>query len=87
MTKTSPESLTLARLATGEVASVLGLDVSPELHKRLAALGIQVGKAVKVIRRGAFGGPIHVRVGMTEVVLRRKDAGQITVAHPQALAA
>ena len=73
------EPLTLARLASGEAASILGLDVSPELRKRLIALGIQSGKRIKVIRRGALGGPIHVRVSTTEIVLRREEADLISV--------
>lgn len=74
-----PEHLTLAHLASGEAASILGLDVSPELRKRLNALGIQSGKRVKVIRRGALGGPIHVRISTTELVLRREEANLISV--------
>ena len=79
MNHTHAEPLTLANLATGEAASIRGLDVSPELRNRLIALGIQSGKVIKVIRRGALGGPIHVRVSTTEIVLRREEADLIRV--------
>lgn len=87
MTQRHPEPLSLASLAPGEAASILGLDVSPELRDRLTALGLQIGKPVTVIRRGVLGGPLHVRVGTTELVLRRKEARLIAIAPPHALAA
>ena len=87
MTKRHPDPLSLASLAPGEVASILGLDVGPELRDRLSALGLQVGKPVTMIRRGTLGGPLHVRVGTTELVLRRKEATLIAVDTAQAQAA
>jgi ferrous iron transport protein A len=35
--------------------------------------------AVKVLRRGWWSGPIHLRVGMTELMLRRVDAAHVEV--------
>ena len=87
MTKRHPEPLSLASLAPGEAASILGLDVSPELRDRLTALGLKIGKPVTLIRRGALGGPLHVRVGTTELVLRRKEAKLIAVDPLHALTA
>ncbi len=72
-------SLLLRQLATGESAIIVRLDVDLELQKRLLALGLRVGKAVKVIRRAAFGGPIHVRIGTTEIILRTAEAALISV--------
>jgi ferrous iron transport protein A len=42
-------------------------------------LGLRVGKSIHVLRRGALGGPLHVRVGTTEIIIRRTDARQICV--------
>ncbi len=72
-------SLLLRQLAIGESATIVRLDVDHELQKRLVALGMRVGKAVKVIRRAAFGGPIHVRIGTTELILRAAEAALISV--------
>lgn len=69
----------LPQLAIGEHATIVALDVDQELHKRLVALGMRVGKAIRVIRRAAFGGPIHVRIGTTELILRDAEAGLIRV--------
>ena len=71
--------LLLRQLAIGESATIVRLDVDLELQKRLVALGLRVGKAVKVIRRAAFGGPIHVRIGTTEIMLRATEAALISV--------
>lgn len=72
-------SLLLRQLATGESATIVRLDVDQELQKRLVALGMRVGKAIKVIRRAALGGPMHVRIGTTEIILRTAEAALISV--------
>jgi ferrous iron transport protein A len=58
---------------------VTALTVEPGLRHRLEALGIKPGQQVKVLRRGWWSGPIHLRVGMTELMLRRIDAARIEV--------
>ncbi len=66
-------------LAAGESGTVTGLGVEAGLRHRLAALGIKPGQVVKVLRRGWWSGPIHLRVGMTELMLRRVDAARIEI--------
>jgi ferrous iron transport protein A len=58
---------------------VTALAVEPGLRHRLEALGIKPGQQLKVLRRGWWSGPIHLRVGMTELMLRRIDAARIQV--------
>jgi ferrous iron transport protein A len=53
--------------------------VAPGLRHRLEALGIKPGQQVRVLRRGWWSGPIHLRVGMTELMLRRVDAAHVVV--------
>lgn len=60
----------------GTIVSVAGED---ELLQRLSALGIGRGKTVRVLRRGWWSGPLHVRVGMTELMVRRRDARRILI--------
>jgi len=74
--KTAP---TLGTLRPGEAATVLALDVSEELYHRLAALGVRVGKRVQVLRRARFSGPLHIRIGTTDLMLRACEAGGIRV--------
>lgn len=70
---------TLDSLHPGESATILALHAGAELHRRLAALGLRVGKHVRILRRGRFAGPLHIRVGTTDLMLRAKDASCIQV--------
>lgn len=73
-------STDLSRLKDGETAQVLSIEADEALHHRLMALGFRIGKPVTVIRHGLFRGPLQVRVGMTDVILRRSDAAKIRLA-------
>lgn len=70
---------TLSALRAGESATVLALRVSDDLYRRLAALGLRVGKQVQVLRRARFSGPLHVRIGTTDLMLRACEARCIEV--------
>jgi len=80
----TPASLTLNRLAPGEFGTIHSLDAGEELVQRLIALGLRVGKSVRLLRRAGFGGPLHVRVGTTELMLRIREAHciHLTPGHP-----
>ena len=47
-------------------------------ERRMNALGLDIGKEIKVLRKGWFR-PIHLQVGMTEIFIRTKDANHIWV--------
>ena len=85
-TTSSQLPLTLERLASGESASVMAINVDDELKKRFFALGLKEGSHVRVLRCAKFGGPIHLRVGTSELILRLKEASCICLATPFALA-
>jgi len=72
---------TLNRLAPGESGTILALDAGAELGQRLVALGLRIGKSVRLLRRARFGGPLHVRVGTTELMLRSREALCIQLTH------
>ena len=74
-------TLTLNRLDPGEHGTILALDASEELYQRMVALGLRIGKSVRLLRRARFGGPLHVRVGTTELMLRRREAHCIRLTH------
>ena len=74
-------TLTLNRLVPGEYGTILALDASEELYQRMVALGLRIGKSVRLLRRARFGGPLHVRVGTTELMLRRREAHCIRLTH------
>ena len=70
----------LADLGPGASGTVASLTADPGLRQRLEALGLRPGQPVKVLRRGWWSGPLHVRVGMTELMLRRRDAACVALA-------
>ena len=72
---------TLNRLDPGESGTILALEASEELYQRLVALGLCIGKSVRLLRRARFGGPLHVRVGTTELMLRTREAHCICLMH------
>lgn len=69
----------LNHLKEGESALIRSIGTDDALYHRLIALGFREGKAVRVVRHGRFRGPVQVRVGMTDVILRRTDAEKIRV--------
>lgn len=64
----------LTALPPGSCAAIAAIHAAESLHHRLAALGLRVGQEVRVMRRAAFRGPIQVRIGSTDIIIRRRDA-------------
>lgn len=54
---------TLAASRDGEPMHVVEVGLDAELAGWLEAMGIGPGQTLTVLRRAAFGGPIHVRAG------------------------
>lgn len=69
----------LSSLATGQTATVQALHVDSGFQFRLHALGFRIGKTLQVIRSAPFNGPLQLRLGNTDVMLRRQDAHNIEV--------
>lgn len=65
---------TLVSLLPGQEAAIASIQASEALHHRLAAMGFRIGRRVQVMRRGAMNGPLHVRIGSTDIIIRRSDA-------------
>jgi Fe2+ transport system protein FeoA len=72
-------TLDLAALKPGDRATIAAVHTDQALYHRLAALGFRIGKQVEVVRRARFAGPLHVRIGTTDIMLRRKEAEKIKV--------
>lgn len=71
--------MNLAQLQLGQSARVSALQLPAELAQRLAALGLRIDCEVTVLRQGWLGGPLQLRVGNTELMLRRDAAQGIQV--------
>ena len=69
----------LSTLLPGQTATVQALHVDTGFKFRLNALGFRIGKPVELVRIAPFNGPLHLKLGNTEVMLRQQDAAQIEV--------
>ena len=69
----------LSQLETGQYAVISAIEAEESLFHRLSALGFRVGKPLSIIRRANFNGPLHVRLGTTDIILRITDAARIRV--------
>ena len=67
----------LHTLPVGRCGTILSIDAPAELAARMRALGLQPGRRIKVIRRSPFRGPIQVRAGQTDLMIRRAEAAII----------
>lgn len=71
--------VSLATLHPGESATIHSIHADESLMQRLAALGFRMGKKIELIRCASFNGPLHVRIGSTDILLRRTEANRILI--------
>lgn len=69
----------LSQLKIGQNATITAIEADEYLFHRLSALGFRVGKPLSIIRRANFNGPLHVRLGTTDVILRDSEATRIRI--------
>lgn len=72
-------SMTLSSMNPGETATIVSIQTDEALHQRLLAMGFRVGKHIELIRKARFSGPLQVRIGTTDILLRKVEAEKITV--------
>jgi ferrous iron transport protein A len=70
---------TLSALRAGQSARIESLHFQSEFTARLRALGLREGQTVRVLRQAQWGGPLHLSLGLTEVMLRTCEAQAIEV--------
>jgi ferrous iron transport protein A len=71
----------LSALKPGDSGVIAAVHSPEHLFQRLTAMGFRMGKRIELLRSAAFAGPLHVRIGTTEIALRRHVAQQIDL-HP-----
>lgn len=69
----------LSQLETGHRAVISAIEADESLFHRLSALGFRVGKTISIMRRASFNGPLQVRLGTTDVILRTNEASSIQI--------
>ena len=73
--------MTLDRLSTHHSAAIAAVHATGMAGERMAAPGLLPGKRVLLLRRAPFGGPLHLRIGPTELMIRRADARAVLLEH------
>ncbi|MCC7005802.1 MAG: ferrous iron transport protein A [Ottowia sp.] len=69
---------TLDTLEPGQGGTISLLNVgNGALFHRLSALGVRVGKTVEMVRCAHMSGPLQIRIGTTDLILRRYEASCI----------
>lgn len=71
--------MTLSSMKPGETATIVSIHTDEALHQRLLAMGFRTGKQIEIIRKARFSGPLQVRIGTTDILLRLTEAGKIKV--------
>jgi Fe2+ transport system protein FeoA len=74
-------SSSLSRYPVGRCGTIVQVDADADadLAARMSALGLSPGRRVRVIRRSPFHGPIQVRTGQTDLIIRHAEADHIQV--------
>ena len=67
----------LNTLLPGEQGIIHAIHAEQGLHQRLNAMGFRIGKQIQLIRRANFNGPLHVRIGATDIIMRDVEAERI----------
>ncbi len=70
---------TLNQLSPGQGGLIHAIEADESLFQRLAALGFRTGKRIEVIRKASFNGPLHVRIGTTDIIIRLSEASRIEI--------
>jgi ferrous iron transport protein A len=63
----------------GDSATIVSIHTDEALHQRLLAMGFRTGKKIELIRKAWFSGPLQVRIGTTDILLRKAEAEKIRV--------
>ncbi len=69
----------LDHLFPNQIGTIETIDAGPELGRRMAALGLRPGRRVEVVRTAPLKGPMQIRIGHTELMIRRIDAAKICI--------
>ena len=69
----------LSYLVPGEHVIIQDIVAEESVRQRLHAMGLLRGREVELIRRARFGGPLQIRIGSVNLILRRRDAAYVKV--------
>lgn len=72
----------LSHLRKGETALITGIHAPDSMRYRLQAMGLRTGREAEVIRRPRLG-PMQIRIGSVNLIMRRCDAARVTISTQQ----
>ncbi|MDD5366081.1 MAG: FeoA family protein [Gallionellaceae bacterium] len=72
-------TMTLNQLHPNATGVIEAIHAGQDLRRRLCGLGLRLGIRVRVIRQSPMNGPLQIRIGHTDLILRRIDAANIEV--------
>lgn len=72
-----PSYLSLDQLKIGQYGTIQHIHAEPTVALRLNAMGFRLGKRVELIRVAPFNGPMQIRIGSTDIIIRSCDARHI----------
>jgi ferrous iron transport protein A len=81
-----PTRTRLSHLSPGQGGVIAAIEGPEGLRQRLWALGFRAGRAIVLLRRASLSGPLHVRLGTTDVALRPAEAGGVSLRSVAAVA-
>ena len=71
--------MTIAMMDEGGEFVVERVCLCRETGKRLADMGFTQGARGRIVRRGFFGGPLQVRLGDCDVMIRASEAAGVAI--------
>jgi ferrous iron transport protein A len=72
-------TIPLNQLKPDTIGTIKDIQAGQELRRRLAGLGLRAGIRVSVIRQSPLNGPLQIRIGHTDLIMRSADAAHIQV--------
>lgn len=76
----SPKKPTLMSVPIGTAATVIAVNGTTRISRRLMEMGVIPGVSLEVLKAAPFGDPIEVRVRGYNLAMRRSEADAIEVA-------
>lgn len=70
--------LNLSNLGIGERAFITGIHAPDSMRQRLQSMGLRTGREAEVIRSPRLG-PMQIRIGSINLIMRRCDAARVTI--------
>jgi ferrous iron transport protein A len=71
--------MTLDVLPPLQPATIDAVEGETPVAGRMRSMGLRAGRDVMVVRRSRLGGPLQVRVGSTDLILRPREARLVRI--------